>query len=113
VGHKANWHSNFDTLIRYPILHYHTSNVDLKPHVADYITGWKFLSHNCVFETSSLDDDELNNFTCVSCLDGGVSPILCCATSKRLLCRVMLCSAMNSYFLYFGLFIHVPSRIAQ
>jgi len=35
VGHKAN----------------HTSNVDLKPHVADYITGWKLLSHNCVFDT--------------------------------------------------------------
>ena len=53
MGHKAN----------------HTSNVDLKPHVVDYITGWKLLSHNCVFDTYSLDDDELNNFICVSCLD--------------------------------------------
>jgi hypothetical protein len=44
-------HSNFDTLIWFSIVHYHTCNVDVKPHVADYITGWNLLSHNCVFDT--------------------------------------------------------------
>ena len=44
-------HSFFDTLIWFPIVHYHTCNVDVKPHVADYITGWNLLSHNCVFDT--------------------------------------------------------------
>jgi len=62
-------HSFFDTLIWFPIVHYHTCNVDVKPHVADNITGWNLLSYNCVFDTYSLDDDELTNFTCVSCVD--------------------------------------------
>ncbi len=60
---------NFEILIRFPILKYHTTTVDLKTYVVDYIIVGKLLSHNCVFDIYFLDDDELPNFICVSCLD--------------------------------------------